>query len=57
MARWARSQEAASLGSVMLLTADEIAGFLRAFDRDRHLAKLWSYYVARGRASGLLPAS
>jgi L-ribulose-5-phosphate 4-epimerase len=48
---------AASLGSVMPLTADEIAGFLRAFDRDRHVAKLWSYYVARGRASGLLPAT
>jgi len=48
---------AASLGAVRPLTADEIARFLRGFDRDRHVAKLWKYYVARGRARGLLPAA
>src|SRR5207302_378488 len=45
------------LGAVRPLTADEIARFLRGFDRDRHVAKLWKYYVARGRARGLLPAA
>jgi len=48
---------AATLGSVVPLSGDEIAGFLRAFDRSRHIAKLWTYYVGRGRASGLLPAA
>ena len=45
---------AACLGRVMPLNAKEIADFERDFDRDRHLAKLWDYYVGRGRASGLL---
>ncbi len=48
---------AAALGSVVPLSGDEIAGFLRGFDRSRHVAKLWAYYVGRGRASGLLPAT
>jgi ribulose-5-phosphate 4-epimerase/fuculose-1-phosphate aldolase len=48
---------AAALGPVVPLSGDEIAGFLRAFDRSRHIAKLWTYYVGRGRASGLLPAA
>ncbi len=48
---------AAALGSVMPLSAAEIAGVLRAFDRARHIAKLWSYYVGRGRRSGVLPAA
>jgi ribulose-5-phosphate 4-epimerase/fuculose-1-phosphate aldolase len=45
---------AACLGRVVPLNAKEIADFERDFDRDRHLAKLWDYYVGRGRASGLL---
>ena len=48
---------AASLGSVVPLSADEIARFLREFNRSRHIAKLWTYFVGRGRASGLLPAA
>ncbi len=48
---------AASLGSVIPLSADEIAGFLREFDRRRHIAKLWKYYISRGRARGLLPTA
>lgn len=48
---------AASLGPVIPLSAAEIDGFLREFDRSRHIAKLWKYYVGRGRASGLLPAA
>jgi L-ribulose-5-phosphate 4-epimerase len=49
--------QAAALGRVLPLSADEIAGFLRDFKRDRHVAKLWKYYVGRGRARGLLPAN
>ena len=48
--------QAAALGKVVPLTEGEIAAFQRDFDRDRHVAKLWKYYVGRGRASGLLPA-
>jgi len=48
--------QAATLGNVVPLTTDEIAAFERDFKRDRHIAKLWKYYVGRGRASGLLPA-
>jgi L-ribulose-5-phosphate 4-epimerase len=46
---------AASLGRVLPLSADETTAFLREFDRDRHVAKLWKYYVGRGRSDGLLP--
>ena len=45
---------AASLGRPLPLSAAEIEAFLHDFDRDRHIAKLWKYYVGRGRASGLL---
>jgi len=48
---------AAVLGPVLPLSAEEIAGFRRDFDRGRHIAKLWKYYVGRGRARGLLPAA
>ncbi len=48
---------AALLGRVVPLSADEIAAFLAGFDRARHVAKLWQYYVGRGRAGGVLPAA
>lgn len=48
--------QAATLGKVVPLTADEIAAFERDFKRDRHIAKLWNYYVGRGHTNGLLPA-
>jgi L-ribulose-5-phosphate 4-epimerase len=48
---------AAALGGVLPLTAAEIAAFLDDFDRPRHVAKLWKYYVGIGRAHGLLPKS
>lgn len=48
--------EAASLGRPIPLSEAEIKDFLRDFDRARHIAKLWKYYVGRGRDSGLLPA-
>ena len=47
--------EAAALGRPVPLSAAEIADFLRDFHRARHIAKLWKYYVGRGRDSGLLP--
>ena len=46
---------AAALGRVVPLSEAEIAAFLGDFDRDRHIGKLWKYYVGRGRASGVLP--
>ena len=48
--------QAAAVGKVMPLTASEMAAFHHDFERERHVAKLWKYYVGRGRASGLLPA-
>jgi ribulose-5-phosphate 4-epimerase/fuculose-1-phosphate aldolase len=47
---------AAALGRVLPLSAGEVAAFLDDFDRDRHVAKLWKYYVGIGRAQQLLPA-
>jgi ribulose-5-phosphate 4-epimerase/fuculose-1-phosphate aldolase len=47
--------QAAMLGKVMPLTAGEVAAFERDFVRERHVGKLWKYYIGRGRASGLLP--
>jgi L-ribulose-5-phosphate 4-epimerase len=47
--------DAACLGSVVPLNQAEIAAFCSDFDRDRHIGKLWEYYIGRGRAAGLLP--
>jgi L-ribulose-5-phosphate 4-epimerase len=47
---------AASLGPVVPLKPAEIKSFADDFNRARHIAKLWEYYVGRGRASGVLPA-
>lgn len=49
--------DAACLGPVIPLNATEIADFCEDFDRNRHIGKLWEYYVGRGRAAGLLPQS
>lgn len=49
--------QAVSLGRVIPLSGEEIQGFLRDFDRDRHIPKLWKYYVGIGRDKGLLPKS
>ena len=48
---------AALLGRVKPLSAAEIAAFLHDFKRDRHVPKLWSYYIGRGHAAGVLPAA
>ena len=47
---------ASVLGRVKPLTAAEMAAFHDDFKRDRHTAKLWRYYIGRGRTSGALPA-
>lgn len=47
--------QAAALGRVIPLSQREMDDFLRAFKRDKHVAKLWTYYVSRGREAGLLP--
>ena len=47
--------DAACLGPVVPLTAAEMAEFYSDFDRDKHIGKLWEYYVGRGRTSGILP--
>jgi L-ribulose-5-phosphate 4-epimerase len=47
---------AAVLGRVIPLSAADIAAFEREFKRDKHVAKLWKYYLGRGRAKGFLPA-
>jgi L-ribulose-5-phosphate 4-epimerase len=46
---------AATLGKVKPLTAKEMAAFHDDFDRERHAAKLWSYYLGKGCASGVIP--
>jgi ribulose-5-phosphate 4-epimerase/fuculose-1-phosphate aldolase len=47
--------QAAALGRVLTLTEREMDDFARAFKRDKHVAKLWTYYTGRGREAGLLP--
>lgn len=47
---------AAVLGPVVPLSAAEIKSFADDFNRERHIDKLWDYYVGRGRASEIIPA-
>jgi L-ribulose-5-phosphate 4-epimerase len=47
--------DAASLGPVVPLNEAEMVDFCHDFDRDKHIGKLWEYYVGRGRAGGVLP--
>lgn len=46
---------AAALGRVSPLTSEEMTDFLDRFDRPRHIAKLWDYYLGRARRSGAVP--
>lgn len=43
------------LGEVEALTAAELEDFGRTFNRDRHVAKLWKYYVGRAVDDGIIP--
>jgi L-ribulose-5-phosphate 4-epimerase len=47
--------QAAALGKVMPLSDQEIEAMLHDFTRDRHIDKLWKYYIGIGRDKGLLP--
>jgi ribulose-5-phosphate 4-epimerase/fuculose-1-phosphate aldolase len=47
--------DACMLGRVLPLTAEEIASFGDDIKRDKHLSKLWTYYVGRAIAMGLVP--
>ena len=51
----ARAQlQAAALGPVRPLTPGELEALDETAERERHVTKLWSYYVARGRATGIV---
>jgi L-ribulose-5-phosphate 4-epimerase len=51
----ARAQlQAATLGPLRPLTPGELEALDETAERDRHVRKLWAYYVARGRAAGIL---
>jgi ribulose-5-phosphate 4-epimerase/fuculose-1-phosphate aldolase len=43
---------ASLLGRVRPLSREEIEGFEQDLNRDKHVAKLWRYYVGRARTSG-----
>jgi ribulose-5-phosphate 4-epimerase/fuculose-1-phosphate aldolase len=47
---------AAAIGRVKPLTAHDIANFERDFKRQRHIDKLWQYYVDGARSAGVIPA-
>ena len=49
--------QAAALGRVIPLSEREMDDFARTFKRDKHVAKLWTYYIGRGREAGLVPAA
>src|SRR5919202_533646 len=51
----ARAQlQAATLGRLLPLTPGELEALDETAERERHVRKLWSYYLARGRAAGIL---
>jgi L-ribulose-5-phosphate 4-epimerase len=47
--------DASLLGKVRPLSEEEIASFRTDLKRDRHIAKLWTYYTGRARTRGFLP--
>ena len=48
---------AASMGKPVPLTADDIETFQGRFNRKKHVAKLWKYYLGKGYGSGVLPTN
>ena len=46
---------AAAVGSVNPLSDEELEAFGRRFDRAKHVAKLWKYYVDRAVERGVVP--
>ena len=47
--------DAAQLGKVMPLSQQEARRFEELFERDKHVVKLWRYYIGRGVESGAVP--
>ena len=47
--------DAAQLGKVVPLTTEESNKFHDLFEREKHVVKLWRYYLGRGVASGAVP--
>jgi ribulose-5-phosphate 4-epimerase/fuculose-1-phosphate aldolase len=45
------------LGEIEPLTPEELEAFGRTFNRDRHVAKLWKYYLGRAVDDGVIPQS
>lgn len=48
---------AAALGAVKGLSQAELRSFAERFDRDKHVGKLWKYYVGRAAEAGAVPAA
>ncbi len=46
---------AAALGRVRALTQADLDAFTVAFKRQRHIDKLWEYYVGRAKTKGFIP--
>lgn len=46
--------DAALLGVILPLTADEMASFQKDLKRDKHVSKLWSYYVGLAQVHGIV---
>ena len=47
--------DAAQLGKVKPMSEDEAVKFHDLFKRDKHVVKLWRYYLGRGTESGMIP--
>ena len=47
--------DAAQLGTVKPMSEDEAEKFHGLFKRDKHVVKLWRYYLSRGKESGMIP--
>jgi len=50
-------RDAMAIGKLRPLTEAEADAMEASFDRDRHVSKLWAYYVGRGIKDGVLPES
>ena len=48
--------DATQLGKVKPMSKAEMDRFHDLFERDKHVVKLWRYYLSRGLESGTLPA-
>jgi ribulose-5-phosphate 4-epimerase/fuculose-1-phosphate aldolase len=47
--------QAAAIGKPIPLTEAEMAAMAVDFHRDRHVAKLWKYYIGQGLDAGVVP--